>query len=183
MARPDGCSAQKLGHPDTWTASNPGAPGHTRRMLIQEFKCVRGRAGSFRARRRRPSARRHPSSSAAQQTCLTATGDEDASKLLEQCRVTAQILRHWAQHTAIEDKPPSATSAQMLALQRAQVIDAIYRIEGATWATRSHSRTRPTKRILTASQPRGGNFDIRHPRGSGASTSLAHGRWRSANLP
>ena len=36
---------------------------------------------------------------------------------------------HWVQHKAIEDSPPSARCAQMLALHRAKIIDAISRTE------------------------------------------------------
>jgi hypothetical protein len=35
-------SAQKLDQPDTWTASNLVALGHTQKMLLQEFNCVEG---------------------------------------------------------------------------------------------------------------------------------------------
>ena len=38
-------------------------------------------------------------------------------------------MRHWVQRKAIEDRPPSARCAQMLALHRAQIIDAISRTE------------------------------------------------------
>ena len=50
---------------------------------------------------------------------------EDASKLPEQRRVSAQIMRHCVQHKAIEDSPPSSRCVKMLALHRALVIDAI----------------------------------------------------------
>ena len=38
-------------------------------------------------------------------------------------------MRHWVQHKAIEDRPTSTRCAQLLALQRARVIDAISRTE------------------------------------------------------
>ena len=75
-------------------------------------------------------ARSTPSSSATQQTCLTAASEDDyASKLPEQRRVTAQIMRHWEQHKAIEDRPTSPRCAKMRALHRDQVFNAITRTE------------------------------------------------------
>lgn len=43
------------------------------------------------------------------------------TQLPKQSRVTAQIMRYWAQHKAIEDKPASIRCGQMRALHRVQV--------------------------------------------------------------
>ena len=51
---------------------------------------------------------------------LASQHSEDVdTKLPEQRRVTAQIMRNWEQHKAIEDKPPSSRSEKMLRLHRA----------------------------------------------------------------
>jgi hypothetical protein len=43
------------------------------------------------------------------------------------CRITSQVMRHWPQHKAIEDKMPSARCGHLQALHRVQVADAILR--------------------------------------------------------
>ena len=58
----------------------------------------------------------------------TSSEDED-TKLPEKRRVTAQIMRKWEQHKAIEDKPPISRSEKMLRLHRAQLFDAITRTD------------------------------------------------------
>jgi hypothetical protein len=54
--------------------------------------------------------------------------DED-TKMPEQSRVTAQIMRNLGQHKAIEDRQPSTRCEEMLRLHQNQVFDAISHTE------------------------------------------------------
>ena len=62
---------------------------------------------------------------------LHASEDED-TKLPEQRRITAQIMRNWAQHKAVEDVPSNPRIAEMdrlARLHRAQAFDAVTRTD------------------------------------------------------
>ena len=59
---------------------------------------------------------------------LHASEDED-TKLPEQSLVTAQIMRNWAQHKAIEAVLPNARAAEMHRLHKAQKFDAVTRTD------------------------------------------------------
>ena len=138
--------AQKLDQPDSWTASNLDIlfqkeagvqdPPADAAAGIDADECD-GDCPQPAAPRSFPSLIKH------------ASEDEGASNQLpKQRRVTAQIMRRWVLHHAIEDRPPTLSSR----------------------------RTCQTTRTITASRPRGRNSDARHPRGSRASTSPANGR-------
>ena len=59
---------------------------------------------------------------------LHASEDED-TKLPEQRRITAQIMRNWAPHMVIEAVPPNARTAKKLSLHKAQKFNAVTRTD------------------------------------------------------
>lgn len=167
------------------------ALGHTNKMLIQEFNCVEDVQDPPADATAGDVADEHDGNGLRPAAPLPlpplilrhASEDEDASQLPQQRHVTAQVMRHRVQHKAIKDRPPSTRCAQMLALHQTQVIDAIFCTEEGDMGHSILQGDMPDdEHFHHASRPRGGNFATRHPRGSCTSTSLAHDRWRNANL-
>ena len=132
-------SAQKLDQPDTWTASNLVALQHMHNELCQEYNCVEGmqdppadaadadadgaRADGNGPRPAVPLSLPPLNHLASQHV----SEEEEACRLPLQRRVTSQVMRHWAQHTAIADNAPSARQRHLDALHKTLACDAISR--------------------------------------------------------
>ena len=126
-------SAQKLDQPDTWTASNLVALQHMHNELCQEYNCVEGMqdppadaadADADGARADGNGPRPAVPLSLPPLNLLASqhvSEDEEACKLPPQRRVTSQVMRHWAQHTAIADNAPSARQRQMRLIRGGRV--------------------------------------------------------------
>ena len=193
MACPARCTRQmarpgpELDH--TWTASNLVALGHTHSLRIQEFNCVE-------------SAQDPPADAAAANDVDERDGDglrpaaplplPPLNKLASQLPRKMKIQSCW--NSAASPRRSCAMGSSTRPSRTGRPVRKCSARTGprslmpspaprrATWATQSYSRTCLMTRTITASQTRGGNFDTHLLRGSRASTSLAHGRWRSANL-
>ena len=132
-------SAQKLDQQDTWTASNLVALQHMHNELCQEYNCVEGmqdppadaadadadgaRADGNGPRPAVPLSLPPLNHLASQHV----SEEEEACRLPLQRRVTSQVMRHWAQHTAIADNAPSARQRHLDALHKTLACDAISR--------------------------------------------------------
>jgi hypothetical protein len=132
-------SAQKPNQQDTWTASNLVALQHMHNKLCQEYNCVEGMQdppanaadADFDGARADGNSPRPavplslpPLNLLASQHVLE---DKEACKLPPHHCVTSQVMRHWAQHTAITDNAPSAQHRHIDALHKSQACDAISR--------------------------------------------------------
>ena len=172
-------SAPKLDQPDNSTASNLVALGQTHRMLIQEFNNVEGvkdppadAAHGYGADERHGDGPRPAAPLLLPPLHKLASEDADASSPLpEQRRATAQMMHPCVQHKAIGRSSPDVRKCLPCT---GQVIDAISRTdEGHMGHLILQQNMRDDEDYHCEPAM---NFEGRHPRGSRAFASPAHGR-------